>query len=144
MVPDLLEVFRSVTNQGLTLHPLNSSYIVLLQKKESATKPQDYRPISLVHAVQKIFSKILANRIQHTLKDLIDETQTDFIQTRQITEGFVYTQQVLHHLHKTNTPMAVFKADMNKAFDTIGWQFLLKVMHSMGFPHGLLGYSIPY
>lgn len=49
---------RNRHNIWTTLAPINSSHIVLLPKKSDACQPQDYHPISLIHGVQKIFSKI--------------------------------------------------------------------------------------
>lgn len=100
IIPDLHTVFKQVMEQGTSLQPLNSSFIVLMPKKENATKPHDYRPISLIHAVQRIFSKILANRIQEDIKGLVDCAQTGFVKERQITEGFLYAQQILQHATK--------------------------------------------
>jgi len=42
---------------------LNSASIILLPKKTDATRVTDFRPISLVHGIAKIFSKVLANRL---------------------------------------------------------------------------------
>ncbi|XP_073368097.1 uncharacterized protein [Aegilops tauschii subsp. strangulata] len=42
---------------------INSANIILLPKKADATRIGDYRPISLIHIISKIFSKLLANRL---------------------------------------------------------------------------------
>jgi hypothetical protein len=42
---------------------LNSANVTLLPKKEEPTSTADYRPISLMHSVAKLLSKILANRL---------------------------------------------------------------------------------
>jgi hypothetical protein len=49
--------------RGQTFTLLNTVNIVLLPKKEQAGRIGDYRPISLVHSITKIFSKVLANRL---------------------------------------------------------------------------------
>lgn len=51
LAPNLCRVFQHVTTHGISLEPLNSSYIVLLPKKEASATVQDYRPISLLHGV---------------------------------------------------------------------------------------------
>jgi hypothetical protein len=63
LVPDILAVFSYCTLSSSTLFPLNSSHVVLIPKKEDVVKPQDSRSISLVHGIQKIFSKNYANRL---------------------------------------------------------------------------------
>jgi len=55
---------------------LNSASIVLLPKKTDAARVTDFRPISLVHAIAKIFSKVLANRLAPRLNSLVSNCQS--------------------------------------------------------------------
>jgi hypothetical protein len=48
---------------GADFHLLNSANIVLIPKKSDALTVGDYRLISLIHNIAKIFSKLLANRL---------------------------------------------------------------------------------
>lgn len=134
IIPDLIAVYNHITLTNTSLSPLNNSYIILMPKEENATEPHNYRPISLVNGIQKIFSKILAYRLQLHIDKLIDNSQTGFMKGRQIVEGFLYAQHILHISHQQNIPLAIFKADIQKAFDTLIWEFLLKVMTNIGFP----------
>ena len=45
------------------LHWLNSANIALLPKKDGAEGVADYRPISLIHAIAKLISKMMAARL---------------------------------------------------------------------------------
>ena len=132
--PDLCKVFQNVTTQNVSLAPLNSSYIVLLPKKEAPATVQDFRPISLLHGVQKILSKMLANRLQDKLPQLLHKAQTGFLKNRHICESFIYAQHLLHITRERKLPIALFKADFTKAFDTVSWEFIIKVMRAQGMP----------
>lgn len=46
------------------LNLVNSANIALIPKKEGAESIKDFSPISLIHAIAKIISKILAIRLQ--------------------------------------------------------------------------------
>lgn len=133
LVPDLHEVFKWIMETGGSMHPLNSSHIVLIPKKDSPTKPSDFRPISLLHGVQKLFSKILANRLQPRMGQLIMDVQTGFQKGRQISESYIYAQHLIHTARRNKMPFAMLKLDIKKAFDTISWDFILKVMENLGF-----------
>jgi hypothetical protein len=50
---------------------LNSANVVLIPKKEGAECVGDYRPISLIHGVGKLISKVLALRLQPHMGILI-------------------------------------------------------------------------
>ena len=50
---------------------LNSASSILLPKRMDALKITDFRPISLIHSITKIFSKLLANRLAPRLDSLV-------------------------------------------------------------------------
>lgn len=64
IVHDLYRVINEVFQKGYCLDKLNTSYIVLIPKKETTKGPHGFRPISLLHSIQKMISKILATRLQ--------------------------------------------------------------------------------
>lgn len=138
LIRDIHAVLSHITTTGDSLHPLNTSHIILIPKKETSLHPQDYRPISLIHGMQRIFSKILANRVQQYIPRLVSEEQTGFIKNRQIAEGFIYAQHALHNSQQNKIPLAIFKADVHKAFDTISWEYLIKVLKNLNFPSNWL------
>lgn len=53
LIKDIHLVFQKIIHDGMSLKPLNTSYIVLIPKKEHARRPEDFRPMSLIHAIQK-------------------------------------------------------------------------------------------
>jgi Reverse transcriptase (RNA-dependent DNA polymerase) len=55
------------------------------------------------------------------------------MKNRHINEGFLYAQELLTTVTRQNTQIALFKADIHKAFDTLSWQFLRYVLEAKGF-----------
>jgi hypothetical protein len=74
--------FSYYISASITSFPLNSSHIILILTKEDALKSQEFNPISLVHAVQFFFSKILVNRLRNRMKDLVYVSQLIFLKVR--------------------------------------------------------------
>jgi hypothetical protein len=82
MIPDLKQVLEHViARPETTLYPLSGSHIVLIPKKSDAITPANFRPISIIHGVQRILSKILAERLQPYMEHLIHPTQTMIFKT---------------------------------------------------------------
>jgi hypothetical protein len=52
-------------------HGVNVALMVLLPKTAEASSIKDYRPISLIHIVGKLFSKVLANILAPKLAKLV-------------------------------------------------------------------------
>jgi hypothetical protein len=105
--------------RGDTFHLLNTANIVLLPKKEKAERVREYRPISLVHSVAKIFSKILANRLGPRLSELVSSSQSAFVKKRCIHDNCILVQGIIKNLHSKKTPALFLKLDIAKAFDSI-------------------------
>jgi len=68
------------------------------------------------------------------MKNIISPEQRGFIRGRNIKDGICVTSKAINHLHqKTFAGNLAFKVDISKAFDTLEWNFLLKVLSSFGF-----------
>jgi hypothetical protein len=55
-------------------HAINEAIMVLLPKKPDAEEIKDYHPISLIHVLGKLFSKVLANHLAPRLGELLHIT----------------------------------------------------------------------
>jgi mannosylglycoprotein endo-beta-mannosidase len=112
---------------------LNTAHVVLLPKKAYAKRIGDYRPISLTHSISKLLSKILANRLGQELNDIVSRAQSAFIRPRSIEDNFLFTQNFVKDLHRKKQPGLFLKLDIDKAFDTVHWDYLLEVLQQLGF-----------
>jgi hypothetical protein len=131
---DIMAVVNSLfamNSQGFQL--LNSANIVLLPKKNDALRVTYYRPISLIHSIAKIFSKLLANRLAPLLDSMVSNCQSAFIKKRSIHDNFLYVQSTVRKLHKQKMPPLFLKLDIHKAFDMVNWSYLLEVLQALGF-----------
>lgn len=76
---------------------------------------------------------MLANRLAPHLNNLVSKCQSSFIKRRCIQDNFLYVQNTVRRLQKTRTPTLFMKLDIQKAFDTINWSYLLEVLQALGF-----------
>jgi hypothetical protein len=121
--PDIVRAFRALWESDFrSFHHLNEAVMVLLHKTHAPSGLKDYRPISLIHSVAKLFSKCLALRLAPRMHELIKPNQSAFIQGRQIHENFRTVQLTCRWLHAARRPTALLKIDLAKAFDSVAWQ----------------------
>lgn len=118
----------------LDLTQVNQAGVIMIPKIDAPKTVTDYRPISIINVIPKFISKILANQLRKVLPDLISPQQTAFISGRQISDNFVATQEVLQHTSFMKNSAIFARIDLAKAFDTIEWEFLIKVLIARGFP----------
>ena len=57
--------------------------------------------MSLIHGLYKIISKILANRLKTVLDKLINHSQFAFVGRRQILDGYLVANEVIHYALST-------------------------------------------
>jgi hypothetical protein len=115
-------------------HAINEAIMVLLPKSQNTETIKVYRPISLIHVLGKLFSKVLANRLVPRLEELIHVTQSTFVKGWYIQDNFCYVQTSAKLLHARRHPSLLLKVDISRAFDSVCWPFLLEVMAYVGFP----------
>jgi hypothetical protein len=108
--------------------------MALLSKSQNAESIKDYCPISLIHVLGKLFSKVLANRLTPRLEELIHVTQSAFMKGRYIQDNFRYVQSSAKLLHDRRHSSLLLKVNISRAFDLVYWPFLLDAMSFVGFP----------
>ena len=100
-------------------------------------KPREYlknwRPISLLNVVYKIGSACIANRLKTVLPTLIHEDQTGFVPGRYIGDNIRLIYDMIHYLDTEDSPGLLVTIDFEKAFDSIIWGFMHKVLNRFGF-----------
>ncbi|GKE32597.1 putative RNA-directed DNA polymerase, eukaryota, reverse transcriptase zinc-binding domain protein, partial [Tanacetum coccineum] len=120
-------------SNGVFPRGCNASFISLIPKVSNPTVITDFHPISLIGAEYKIIAKILANRLAQVIDCLISHEQSAFIKHRQILDGPLMVNEVVKWCKRKKSQLMVFKIDFEKAFNSVSWDFLLQVMHFMGF-----------
>jgi mannosylglycoprotein endo-beta-mannosidase len=131
------DVFRAIQHlyslRAKGMRNLNDALIILLPKKDGAIDVKDFRPISLIHSFGKLFSKMLANRLAPRLSELVAENQSAFVKGRSIHDNLKMVQLTTRTLHLSRVPSMLIKVDITKAFDSVSWPFLLRVLRHLGF-----------
>jgi hypothetical protein len=95
----------------------------------------DFRPISLIHSFINLISKALALRLQPHMNAIVCTCQSAFIKHRSIHDNLLAAHTVAHRFHINKIPTLLLKLlDIEKAFDSIRWEYILTLLEHLGFP----------
>jgi len=131
---DVIKAVLQFFNSGWLLPNFNSNTLVLIPKTNNADSVDQYRPIAVANFKFKIISKILADRLASIMPAITSVQQRGFIRGRNIKDCICLTSEAINVLNKKSFGgnMAL-KVDIEKAFDTLDWNFLLRVLKAFGF-----------
>lgn len=111
-----MELFNSFPEKETFVKKLNSTFLVLIPKKEGAKELKDFRPISLLGSVYKIIAKVLANRLKKVL-ELTLGSQNEFVEGKQILDATLIANEAIDSLLKNKEKGLLHKLDVEKAYD---------------------------
>jgi hypothetical protein len=131
---DVVNAVLQFFNDGWILPNYNSNTIILIPKIPNADSIEQYRPVAMANFKFKIITKVLADRLATILPSIISKEQRGFIKGRNIKDCICLTSEAINLLDKKAFGGNVaLKIDISKAFDTLNWTFLLKVLKQFGF-----------
>ena len=118
----------------LNLEKRRRGIITLVPKKEKLRNLlSSLRPISLLNTDYKIAMKAIAKRLEAVLLLVINADQIGYTKGRYIGENVRLISDIKSYTAAKNLPgLAVF-LDFEKAFDSIEWNFLFKVLDKLNF-----------
>ena len=102
--------------------------------------PASYTPISLLNCMGKLFEKIISNRIQEFIEDnnIINPWQRAYQPHKEANEHIMIINEYMKKVKENKKLAALLLMDVEKAFDAVWHNGLLKKLHDMELPGGIL------
>ena len=109
-------------------------------KKKNKNKQliKSWRPISFLNIDTKLVSKVLAEHLKTVLPSLISSSQMAYLNSRFISEGGHLISDISEVSNLLKLKGLLLTADIEKDFDSVNHNFLLKVLGNYGFSHDFL------
>jgi len=112
--------------------------IISLIPKKNPLLLKNWRPITLLNVDYKLATKCIARRLEKVFPHLIERDQTGYIKGRYIGENIHAISDIIEQ-HKNKQGMILF-LDFEKAFDSLEWEYLFKVLDIRNFGPSFLNW----
>lgn len=132
----LAKLINKSINNGIFPNNLKIARVVPVFKTGDSLNPSNYRPISVLNSLSKIFEKCLYKRLSQHLDNnsILSQHQYGFTQGSNTTAACVnLTQYITTELDKKQHVSCVF-LDIRKAFDTVNHRLLCKKIKQLKLP----------
>ena len=110
-----------------------SCYKTFSKKDGDKRYIKNWRPISLLNIDSKIISKAFAVKLKPILLTIIPSNQTAYVENRCISESGRLISDIIEICGKENIPGYLVTMDLEKAFDSLVHDFLLRTLKKFSF-----------
>lgn len=138
LVKEIHKLIASAWEKEIVPEEWKEALIIPLHKKGDKQLCSNYRGISLLNTVYKIFSKILLSRLNPYTESIIEEQQTGFMKGRSTIDQVFLLKQVVSKYWEFNKSFCGIFIDFKKAYDSIDRDALFKKMEKHGIPDKLI------
>ena len=134
LVPALEKIFNLSIQTGVYPNSLKVAKVIPIFKKGDPTSVNNYRPISILSPINKIFEKILYSRLISFIdkNQLLYKYQYGFRKNHSTEHALIeLVDQIKLNMDKKKMTCGIF-IDLSKAFDTVDHQILLAKLENYG------------
>ena len=131
----LVKLFNLVLTNNTILPDWRVSYIVPIHKEGDKSDPANYRGISLLSSLSKLFLSILNNRLLEfvTKNNILSDNQLGFRKGNRTSDAHIILQNLIDkYCHKKNKRIFSCFIDFSKAFDSVPRGILLERLFKIG------------
>lgn len=137
-------IFNKCLSEGVLPDQWKNALVTPIFKSGSRPNVSDYRPISVLSHIPKIFESLVHRSISQALTPYINYQQHGFTAGRStVTNLLIYTDYIFQSLDKQVQVDAIY-TDFQKAFDKVDHELLLKKLAYSGIGGSLLRWFASY
>ena len=129
----LLEFYNKIWAKGTVPDEWKEAIVVSIYKGKGAdTDPSNYRPISLLNSIYKLFAAMLQSRLASQHETHIRGTQYGFRAKRGTAHPLFILRRSMEWSEMTNTPLYFLFLDWKQAFDSIDHNSMIVALRRFG------------
>lgn len=140
----LFIVFNKSLNSGIFPNVWKNAYVVPIHKSGDRTKCENYRPISILSCIAKIFESLVYEHVYSHVKQAISNFQHGFVSGRSTVSNLLVYKNYICQAFASNKQVDSIYTDFSKAFDKVDHRILSAKLAAYGIHGNLLRWLISY
>ena len=129
----LLDVMNDMYRERQITDRQKHGIIVCIPIKAQPTRPEDYRPLTLLNTDYNLLIRIIANRLRPWLTDILHPVQHCGIPGTTVFEALATIRDAVAYAEVTGTPLCLLSIDFKETFDNISHDYLSAILRQHGF-----------
>ena len=134
----LLQLMQDIWRDGEVVADWKDAEIVPVPKKGDLQSCDNWRGISLLDVVGKLFARNIQERLQHIAEDVMSESQCGFGKGRGCCDMIFVAQQLVEKAQEHQELLFTLFVDLRKAYDSVPRLALWQVLKKLGVPPQML------
>lgn len=130
--PVLTKLFNEILQTRLIPEEWTECHIILLHKKGPRDEIGNYRPISLISNIYKVFAKVILERISLVLNENQPVEQAGFRKDFSTIDHIHTIKQLIQKYNEYNKQIYIAFIDYSKAFDSLRHQYIWRSLEQQG------------
>ena len=129
----LLQLFKQALTTGEFPSNLKNADVTPISKKNNPLSKKNYRPISVLPVISKVFEKLMQNQINLHIETFLSPYLCDY------KKGFNSQHALISLIERWRKSLdnkgygGAVLMDLSKAFDTLNHDLLIAKLHAYGF-----------
>ena len=112
--------------------------VISLSKRDDPHLAQHYRPVVILSCVYRAWARLWAQPLLHTLANLVPGNACGFLPGRECAQVWIQLQGIIEVCLQQGISFSGFSTDIEKCFNNVGRDSLMKLAVHVGFPQRLL------
>ena len=130
----ILGLFNEIVNDESFYLTARRGILSLLEKSsQDMMKLTSWRPLTLLNLDNKLFTKVLAIRLEKCTDSIIHPSQTGFCKNRHMAENILKILEIMVTAKQQKKNVKLISFDFYKVFDSIEWEAIYVALREFGF-----------
>ena len=135
---ELTKLFNKILQKEQVPSSWKKGMIIKIPKKGDIRECKNWRGVTVLPVISKIFGRILINRIKNGVDKVLRKEQAGFREKRSTTEQIFVLRNILEQANEWRAPIYIHFVDFEKAFDSVHREGLWNIMGAYGIPRKLI------